>query len=118
MTLIVLVEDGYRKDSVKRERTKGPVLPAVKDVVRVDPFSLPFESSGGYTMIFTASLHSKPDLVLIFGINELEMLLVNLKEIGLRGQFTYNSDEAFKIRSEFHCLAWHDNEVQVELVVC
>jgi hypothetical protein len=42
-----LVANGNEKISRKREGTKGPVvLPAVKDVDRMHPISLPFESSG------------------------------------------------------------------------
>ena len=68
--------DGDGKIGVIREGTKGPVLPAVKDVGRVNPNSSPFESSGSYfrTVSF---LDVKDDLLLVFGVNYLEMLFVN-----------------------------------------
>ena len=71
--------DGDGKIGVIREGTKGPVLPAVKDVGRVNPNSSPFESSGSYFR--TVSFFDvKDDLLLVFGVNYLEMsrlVLVN-----------------------------------------
>ena len=68
--------NGDEKISLKREGTKRPVLPTVEDVDRVHPLSLPFESDGSYldAVVF---LHVKEDLLLVIGVNDLEMLLVN-----------------------------------------
>ena len=56
------VANGNEKISRKREGSKGPVLPAVKDVGRVHPFSLPFESSGSQLGTIR-SPHFKYDLL-------------------------------------------------------
>ena len=56
------VANGNDKIGRKRERSKGPVLPVVKDVGRVHPFSLPFESSGSQ-LGTVRSPHLKCDLL-------------------------------------------------------
>ena len=70
--------NGDGKIGVIREGTKGPVLPAVKDVGRVNPDSSPFESSGSH-LGAVSFLDGKDGLLLEIGVNDLEMLLVNLK---------------------------------------
>ena len=68
--------NGDGKFGVKREGTKGPVFPPVKYVDRVNPNSLTFESSGSH-LGTVSSLDAKDDLLLVIGVNDLEMLLVN-----------------------------------------
>ena len=71
--------NGDRNTSRKREGSKGPVLPAVKDVDRVHSLSPPFEGSRSY-LGTVSSPHVKEDLLLEIGVNDLEMLLVNYKK--------------------------------------
>ena len=82
-TFLVLNRDG--KIGAIREGSKGPVRPAVKDVLRVHPNSLSFESSGSHlgTVSF---LNLEEGSLLESGVDDLEILLVNLKnsaEVGL-----------------------------------
>ena len=73
-----LVGNGDGKNGVIREGSKRPVLPLVKYVLRVNPNSLPFKGSGSHwgTVSF---LDLKEGSLLEFGVNDLEILLVNFK---------------------------------------
>ena len=75
-TALVLNGDG--KNGVIREGSKRPVLPAVKDVARVNPNSHPFEGSGSHwgTVGF---LNFEEGLLLESGVNDLEISLVSLR---------------------------------------
>ena len=73
-----LVGNGDGENGIIREGSKRPVLPLVKYVLRVHPNSRPFKGSRSHwgTVSF---LDLKEGSLLEFGVNDLEILLVNFK---------------------------------------
>lgn len=73
------MDNGDRKNDVKREGSKGPVLHVVEDVPRGHHNSLPLEGSGSQRGT-VSSLNFKEDSLQEFGVNDLEILLVKSKK--------------------------------------
>ena len=77
---MTLVANGDDKIGAKPEGTKGPVFPLATDVFRMNPNSPPFESNRGSHIGTVNFLDGKDDLLLVIGVNYLEMsrlVLVN-----------------------------------------